>query len=202
VSFVAVLALVFAVSGGAYAAGSYLITSTKQISPSVLAQLKGNASANDAKGASGAQGPAGAAETGSVVGGTLPKGATETGTYAVSTVNREKEELATSAISFPITLKRVPVETSVIPLGGSLPEGCKGTPAEPGAAPGHLCVFEGKADFLRPDGLHTLHLAIVEGAAGGLGAETTGAELVFQAETPKKIGETVFGEGTWAVTAE
>jgi hypothetical protein len=35
------LTLVFAMSGGAYAAGKYLITSTKQISPKVLASLKG-----------------------------------------------------------------------------------------------------------------------------------------------------------------
>jgi collagen type VII alpha len=47
------LALVFAMSGGAYAAKKYLITSTKQISPKVLAQLKG------AKGPAGERGPAG-----------------------------------------------------------------------------------------------------------------------------------------------
>jgi hypothetical protein len=50
----ATLALVFAMSGGAYAAGKYLVTSTKQISPKVLKALKG------ANGATGAQGPAGA----------------------------------------------------------------------------------------------------------------------------------------------
>jgi hypothetical protein len=49
------LALVFAMSGGAYAAGKYLITSTKQISPKVLKQLKG------AKGPAGTQGLAGPA---------------------------------------------------------------------------------------------------------------------------------------------
>jgi hypothetical protein len=38
---VATLALVFAMSGGAYAASQYLITSIKQIKPSVRAQLKG-----------------------------------------------------------------------------------------------------------------------------------------------------------------
>jgi len=54
---VATLALVFAMSGGAYAASKFLITSTKQIKPSVLASLKGKAGAN---GAAGAQGPAGA----------------------------------------------------------------------------------------------------------------------------------------------
>jgi len=53
---VATLALVFAMSGGALAASKFLITSTKQIKPSVLASLKGKAGAN---GAAGAQGPAG-----------------------------------------------------------------------------------------------------------------------------------------------
>lgn len=64
----ATLALVFAMSGGAYAAGKYLITSTKQISPKVLkalagktgpAGLAGKAGANGSNGSNGAQGPAG-----------------------------------------------------------------------------------------------------------------------------------------------
>jgi len=61
---VATLALVFAMSGGAYAAGRYLITSSKQISPKVLKTLKGapgKAGAQGPAGAAGAQGPAGAA---------------------------------------------------------------------------------------------------------------------------------------------
>ena len=59
---IATLALVFAMTGGAYAAKKYLITSTKQISPSVLKALQGKAGAagaNGAQGAAGAQGPAG-----------------------------------------------------------------------------------------------------------------------------------------------
>jgi Collagen triple helix repeat (20 copies) len=51
------LALVFAMSGGAYAAGKYLITSTKQISPKVLKALVGK---HGPVGAMGAAGPAGA----------------------------------------------------------------------------------------------------------------------------------------------
>jgi len=51
------LALVFAMSGGAYAAKKYVITSTKQISPKVLKKLKG---AKGAKGAIGAIGATGA----------------------------------------------------------------------------------------------------------------------------------------------
>ncbi|MGA9286050.1 MAG: hypothetical protein WBV85_11490 [Solirubrobacteraceae bacterium] len=57
---VATLAMVFAMSGGAYAASKFLITSTKQIKPSVLASLKGKAGANGAPGATGPAGPVGA----------------------------------------------------------------------------------------------------------------------------------------------
>jgi hypothetical protein len=60
----ATLALVLAMSGGAYAAKRYLITSTGQISPKVLKSLKGSNGKNGAAGAQGAAGlagPAGAA---------------------------------------------------------------------------------------------------------------------------------------------
>ena len=53
------LALVFAMSGGAYAAGKYLITSTKQIKPSVLKALVGKTGKAGANGAPGPAGPAG-----------------------------------------------------------------------------------------------------------------------------------------------
>ena len=62
---IATLALVFAMTGGAYAAKKYLITSTKQISPSVFKALQGKAGPAGSAGAQGAQGPAGAkGETG------------------------------------------------------------------------------------------------------------------------------------------
>jgi Collagen triple helix repeat (20 copies) len=57
---IATVALVFAMAGGAYAAGRYVITSTKQISPKVLKSLQGKAGAAGAKGAAGANGAAGA----------------------------------------------------------------------------------------------------------------------------------------------
>jgi collagen triple helix repeat protein len=59
---VATLALVFAMSGGALAAGHYLLTSTNQVSPKVLKALKGKSGKPGAVGVAGAQGPKG--ETG------------------------------------------------------------------------------------------------------------------------------------------
>lgn len=58
-TMVAVIALVFAMAGGAYAAKRYVITSTNQISPKVLKALAGKAAPKGASGAAGAQGAAG-----------------------------------------------------------------------------------------------------------------------------------------------
>jgi hypothetical protein len=51
------LALVFAMTGGAYAASKFIITSTKQIKPSVLSQLKGKAGPAGAGGGAGLGAP-------------------------------------------------------------------------------------------------------------------------------------------------
>jgi hypothetical protein len=71
------LALFFSMSGGALAASHYLITSTKQIKPSVLSALKGKAGAAGANGAAGAAGPAGSSGAQGAkgeTGGTGPQG--------------------------------------------------------------------------------------------------------------------------------
>jgi hypothetical protein len=110
---IATVALVFAMTGGAYAASKYLITSTKQISPKVLKSLtgkpgpagpagtagaagvgtagaagaKGETGAAGANGANGAQGLAGAAGATGPPGpftATLPSKKTETGAWTAS----------------------------------------------------------------------------------------------------------------------
>jgi hypothetical protein len=68
----ATLALVFAMSGGAMAANSYLINSTKQINPKVLKKLTGKPGKTGATGATGTTGATGA--TGAT-GGTGKEGA-------------------------------------------------------------------------------------------------------------------------------
>ncbi len=75
----ATLALLFAMTGGAYAANKFLITSTKQISPKVLKALKGANGKNGANGAAGSvgsPGPAGPAGPGGGQGPQGPAGAT------------------------------------------------------------------------------------------------------------------------------
>ncbi len=56
---IATLALVFAITGGAYAARRYLITSTRQFSPKVLEQLQARAGTTGPTGPIGPAGPAG-----------------------------------------------------------------------------------------------------------------------------------------------
>jgi hypothetical protein len=128
------VALFFALSGGAYAAKRYLITSTQQISPKVLKALHGAGGAPGATGAPGAAGAAGSqgpqgppgtpggpgkegpggpsgknGENGKdgspwTAGGVLPKGATEEGSWSVVHTAATAGEGASSPISFTIPL--------------------------------------------------------------------------------------------------
>ncbi len=136
------LALVFAMSGGAYAASKYLITSTKQIKPSVLKSLKGKAGATGAAGLAGAQGAQGLkGETGaagaSVTGkegekgkegpqgppgttgftATLPSGESEKGDWSLVVFAKGTglEGWLSDAVSFDIPLAVAPGAVHLIP---------------------------------------------------------------------------------------
>jgi hypothetical protein len=74
---IAIVALFFALAGSAVAAQHYIITSTKQIKPTVLHQLKGNsgpAGPQGAQGAQGVQGPQGPQGPQGAAGGTGARG--------------------------------------------------------------------------------------------------------------------------------
>jgi hypothetical protein len=217
---IATVALVFAMTGGAFAA-KYLITSTKQISPSVLKKLKGAAGPAGAPGAPGAQGPAGPAgaagkngtngEAGAkgatgatgVTGatgkegdpwtklGTLPKGKTETGGFAVSGTSADELGIFTP-ISFNVPLA-APLDAAHVhyaPGGGD--ETCTGTLNDPTAPAGFLCVYQGILALL-PAPPEIVNFSAEPGA------NRSGAVLVYS--VPQE--EEPFGTsaGSWAVTA-
>jgi len=71
---VALLALFFALGGGAYAAKHYVLTSTKQISPKVLKALKGRTGKTGLTGPAGTPGATGPAGAAGAAGATGPQG--------------------------------------------------------------------------------------------------------------------------------
>jgi hypothetical protein len=202
---IAVVALVFAMAGGALAAKKVIITKLSQISPGVQKQLKGKtgpagpagpAGMKGDTGAIGPQGPAGSAgKDGSngapgpagspwVAGGTLPAGSTETGGFAIQTNFLEDagEGLGITSISFPIPLAAALPETKTVFAPNV---NCPGTAAAPKAASGFLCVY--------PEvgvGLAIQKLSPAEAP----GASTAGAVVVLHG------GGGEIARGTFAVT--
>jgi hypothetical protein len=191
----AVIALVFAMSGGALAATHYLLTSTKQISPKVLTALKGNAGPAGPAGSPGPQGergpegppgkdgaPGSAGVSSSwPAGGTLPSGKTETGTWAFTKIAEGQVRLP---LSFPIPTKE-PLKAVEQHFSGEEDPSpnCRGSVAKPEAAPGFICLYS------------DLH----EDPLNGSGPiRTSGVVLILENNT---TAAPQADEGTWAATA-
>jgi hypothetical protein len=160
------LALVFAMTGGAYAAKKYVITSTKQISPKVIRALKGKTGSAGATGPQGPQGPRGLQGPAGIAGKdgangsngkdgapgekgepgetgfteTLPSGKSLKGDWTMVAVVKAFNPVE-AAVSFGIPLLAAPA-VNYIKVGGMVPVGCEGGTVEnPVAKPGNLCVF-------------------------------------------------------------
>jgi hypothetical protein len=196
---VATLALVFAMSGGALAAKHYLVNSTKQINPKVLKKLKGRTGATGKTGATGApgaagkngvngsQGPAGPFVT------NLPSGQTLRGNYAGRAFGGE---VAGQEMQIPITfafpLATAPT-THYIVFGEAPPAQCPGTPSDPQAQAGNLCVYESAA------ALNAKTMRVFDPIGGNddeanrFGAGVAAGSTVAKAEFRVR--------GSWAVTA-
>lgn len=120
---IAIIALVLALGGSAYAANRYLITSTHQIKPSVLVQLKGNrgprgisgvAGPTGPQGPAGANGANGANGTNGVAGERGTAGANGTGSIVTKHLESEVGALAQGASA----IAEVECPASSTPTGG------------------------------------------------------------------------------------
>jgi hypothetical protein len=169
----ATLALFFALSGGAYAAKHYLITSTKQIKPSVLATLHGKEGRKGAAGATGPagvkgdrgpQGPQGSYPT------VLPSGQTESGVWGGGYTPMGSQDPYREGATFAIPLAAsVPLGRAIYVAGASATH-CLGRGQ---AEQGFLCVYQGFAE----------------------NAEPPNDENVFDPETPAGAGEAAGARG-------
>jgi hypothetical protein len=219
---IAIVALVAALGGGAYAASGGLTGKQKKevekiaksvskpgktgaTGPAGPAGAQGSAGGKGDQGATGAPGSPGApgeeGERGPVgspwtAGGTLPAGKTETGSWVVL----GEGSLGLAQISFPIPLTEAAANAidsahvHYVAVGDVVPAGCAdGTAAAPAAAPGNLCVYEAAGEFENPP-------FILKSAAAGVefGASTAGAVLFGEGPLGGSLGDVA---GTWAVTA-
>jgi hypothetical protein len=193
---IAITALVFAFTGTGLAASHYVITSTKQIKPKVLKKLHGARGARGVpgkegtpgkegpqgkQGVEGKQGPAGPFPT------TLPKGVTLTGVYNAEGSATGAHAFAGDSISFNYPLATAP-QSQVIREKEPPTTECPGSPSEPKATPGWLCVYEAEGE-----NAETVKLGLVTDPYTRFGN--------FVSVKSKEAGE-FFSTGSWAVTGD
>jgi len=221
---VAVIAPVFALVGGAFAASGGLNAKQKKQVEKIAKKFAGKDGATGPAGKDGATGPAGPqgspgakgdkgdqgiqgiqgipgppgkdGETGFTE--TLPAGKTETGAFAVQGTPADENGLI-AAISFPIPLDEA-LDADHVLIGSTFPKPaqCQGGALEPTAAPGYLCVY---ASF---DSTGT-GLEQIENPGTLLGEESgagiAGARLRFSVPPEAEGEEAARASGTFAVTA-
>jgi Collagen triple helix repeat (20 copies) len=215
---VALLALFLALGGTSYAAATLINGS--QIKPHTIAknrltnqairQLKGSRGVEGSRGATGAQGPRGAPGTKGATGSTgaqgvqgepgpfpqadLPPGMTLKGSYDIYKGVATSGEFLSNMISFGFQMA-APLEAIWVPAGGPSPPHCTGSPANPTADAGYLCIYE---SIVRNATLH-LVLEPESDPPGKYGISGRwGAVLFVQASAATGL---TYSVGTWAATS-
>lgn len=190
---VAIVALVVALTGTAFAANKFI---TKKEAIKIAKRYAGKNGAPGAQGPAGPPGAAGAAGEKGATGSTGPEGEvgptgpagtellagqTETGTWGFSGIN---EFGPVAMISFPLRLSEQP--THIIWRGAQTSNSeCPGDAEHPAAAPGNLCIFSLQLQNAEPPTVKTVGIPSKYGVA-----------LEFPSVTP--ASET-YGWGTWAM---
>lgn len=214
---IAVLALVVALAGTAFAAKQVFTKAQEKKIVKIAKKYAGKPGANGAPGPAGPQGAKGDAgakgDTGPqgakgdagdpwTSGGTLPPGATETGAWALG----QSADVGANflSLSFPIPLAAALDKNHVHYInsdGKEVAESgevtstvCLGSAADPTAAAGHLCVY---AEVLLNTQSKNSNITAPSGLLSGTsGADTAGTVLVIEASETFAIAT-----GTFAVTA-
>jgi hypothetical protein len=209
---ISIVALVAALSGGAYAASGGLSSKQKkEVTKIAQTEAKKFAGKQGPPGSAGPQGPAGAAGKDGGAGPTglpgvsgepgapgapgatgpagptetvLPSGKTEIGLWSFTNPG----PTSFTTISFPLQVGAAP-EVGWIGLGEPSTPECPGTPESPEAAPGFLCIYAA--------GLAGTTKSFPE--TGETIDRNAGAILEFQTESGFAFSH---GTGSWAVTAE
>ena len=146
----------------------------------------GPAGATGPTGAAGATGPAGPLVT------TLPSGHTLQGEWGVSdrAASAGQQNSHTESFQFPMASG---LTAHYIPNGGLTPAGCTGSVSNPGAAPGHLCVFTSESG-----NVSNPQICEWSGAAScNSGTSTRGFAIVLDSSAAGDL----WARGPWAATA-
>lgn len=121
---------------------------------------------------------------------TLPSGQTLTGAYGMIGKAGGGDRIGT-AISFAIPLASAP-SAHLIEKNATPPAQCPGTPADPAALPGNLCIYESVRTNISSVGYEDPLTGYT-----GEGVRPFGAEVVGFAATNNNYDDS----GSWAVTA-
>jgi len=214
---VAILALVLAMVGGAWAAGGLTGQQEKQVKkiakkyagkpgpvgPAGPAGTNGTNGTNGKNGAPGAPGPKGSPWT---AGGVLPSEKTETGSWSGGAVNLPEGEQQDTSASFPIRVEPAPTFVFV-PAG---PEGEPGTTAScpgisggvPTAEPGKFCVYAVGIKLSPSLIIPAATVEVLNPATNTLEETVSPAGARLKLTCPSSPLGACVNFGTWAVTAE